>query len=178
MATAFDRAREELGGLDGAVLNVGIGAGFLLAGTSAEDWDPVMAVNLRSHFLGCKRALETLPQGGSVVLGWLGGGQRGDADPGPRGIEGGTGVACRQAAEEGSPRIRFNLLVPGLIDTALGRLASSLTPLRDRVKIPAGRQGSAWEVASAALFLLADEASYVIGQSLVVDGGLTVGPRA
>jgi NAD(P)-dependent dehydrogenase (short-subunit alcohol dehydrogenase family) len=85
---------------------------------------------------------------------------------------------CRQAAVEGAPRIRTNLLVPGLIDTSLGRLASQLSPLRDRVFIPARRQGTAWEVAYGALFLLSGESSYVTGQSLVVDGGLSVGPRA
>jgi NAD(P)-dependent dehydrogenase (short-subunit alcohol dehydrogenase family) len=65
-----------------------------------------------------------------------------------------------------------------LIDTSLGRLASKISPLRDQVRIPAGRQGSAWEVAYSALYLLSGESSYVTGQSLVVDGGLTVGPRA
>jgi NAD(P)-dependent dehydrogenase (short-subunit alcohol dehydrogenase family) len=79
---------------------------------------------------------------------------------------------------EGAPTVRTNLLIPGLIDTSLGRLASQLSPLRDQVRIPAGRQGTAWEVANWALFLISDEASYVTGQSLIVDGGLTVGPRA
>ena len=74
--------------------------------------------------------------------------------------------------------MRTNLLIPGLIDTSLGRLASQVSPLRDRVRIPAGRQGTAWEVAHGALFLLSGESSYVTGQSLVVDGGLSVGPRA
>jgi NAD(P)-dependent dehydrogenase (short-subunit alcohol dehydrogenase family) len=46
------------------------------------------------------------------------------------------------------------------------------------VKIPARRQGTAWEVAYASLFLLSAEASYITGQSLIVDGGLTIGPRA
>ena len=64
----FQEARVALGGLDGLVLNVGIGAGFLLRGTSVEDWDRVMAVNLRSHFLGCKHALDAMPDGGSIVL--------------------------------------------------------------------------------------------------------------
>jgi NAD(P)-dependent dehydrogenase (short-subunit alcohol dehydrogenase family) len=85
---------------------------------------------------------------------------------------------CRQAAVEGAPRIRANLLLPGLIDTSLGRLASQINPLRDQVFIPARRQGTAWEVAYGALFLISGESSYVTGQSLVVDGGLTVGPRA
>jgi NAD(P)-dependent dehydrogenase (short-subunit alcohol dehydrogenase family) len=84
---------------------------------------------------------------------------------------------CRQAAVEGAPGIRCNLVVPGLIDTALGRHASSLSPGRDQVRIPAGRQGTAWEVANVALFLMSDESSYVTGQSLVVDGGLTIAPR-
>ena len=85
---------------------------------------------------------------------------------------------CRQAAVEGSPRVRVNLLLPGLIDTSLGRLASKISPARERVKIPAGRQGTAWEVAYGALYLLSDEASYVTGQTLIVDGGLTTAPRA
>jgi NAD(P)-dependent dehydrogenase (short-subunit alcohol dehydrogenase family) len=78
---------------------------------------------------------------------------------------------------EGAPRVRTNLLVPGLIDTPLGRLASKVSPARERVKIVARRQGTAWEVAYAALFLMSDESSYVTGQSLVVDGGLTIAPR-
>jgi len=82
------------------------------------------------------------------------------------------------AAVEGAPGMRANLLMPGLIDTSLGRLASAASPLRDRVKIPAGRQGTAWEIAYAAVFLLSSESSYVTGQSLIVDGGLTSGPRA
>jgi NAD(P)-dependent dehydrogenase (short-subunit alcohol dehydrogenase family) len=74
--------------------------------------------------------------------------------------------------------VRVNLLLPGLIDTSLGRLASKISPAHERVKIPARRQGTAWEVAYAALYLLCDEASYVTGQTLIVDGGLTTAPRA
>jgi NAD(P)-dependent dehydrogenase (short-subunit alcohol dehydrogenase family) len=177
-AATFTQAEEALGGLDGLVLNVGTAAGFLLSGTSAEDWDRVMAVNLRSQFLGCKHALATMTGGGSVVL--IGSVASREVLPFPAygASKAGLESLCRQAAVEGAPDIRVNLLLPGLIDTPLGRLASSVSPLRDRVKIPAGRQGTAWEVAYAALFLLSNESSYVTGQMLIADGGLTTAPRA
>jgi len=177
-AAMFAQAREALGGLDAVVMNVGIGAGFMLSGTSAEDWDRVMAVNLRSHFLGCKHALATMTDGGSVVL--IGSVASREVMPLPAygASKAGLEALCRQAAVEGAPAIRVNLLMPGLIDTPLGRLASSISPLREQVKIPARRQGTAWEVAYGVLYLLSDESSYVTGQSLIVDGGLTTAPRA
>jgi NAD(P)-dependent dehydrogenase (short-subunit alcohol dehydrogenase family) len=157
--------RETLGGIDGLVLNVGIGAGFMLSGTSVEDWDRVMAVNLRSHFLGCKLSLEAMAGGGSIVL--IGSVAAREVMPLPA-----------YGASKGALHVRVNVLHPGLIDTALGRLASSISPLREQVRISAGRQGTAWEVAYAALFLVSGESSYVTGQSFVVDGGLTSAPRA
>src|SRR5215211_3476069 len=177
-AKMFDLATETLGGLDGLVLNVGIAAGFLLSGTSAQDWDRVMAVNLRSELLGCKHALATMGDGGSVVL--IGSVASREVLPFPAygASKAGLESLCRQAAAEGAPSIRVNLLLPGLIDTPLGRLASSVSPLRERVKIPAGRQGTAWEVAYAALFLLSNESSDVTGQTLIADGGPTTAPRA
>ena len=72
----------------------------------------------------------------------------------------------------------MNLVVPGLIDTSLGRMANRLNPRRATVRIPAGREGSAWEVAHCAAFLLGDRASYITGQALVVDGGLSVAVRS
>src|SRR4051794_5237716 len=67
-ASMFAEATEALEGLDGLVLNPGISRGFLLRDTSAKDWDLVMAVNLRSHFLGCKHGLAAMQDGGSIVL--------------------------------------------------------------------------------------------------------------
>jgi NAD(P)-dependent dehydrogenase (short-subunit alcohol dehydrogenase family) len=150
----------------------------MLKGTSAEDWDRVMAVNLRSQFLGCKHALEAMTDGGSVVL--VGSIASREVLPFPAygASKAGLESLCRQAAVEGAPGVRANLLMPGLIDTSLGRLASAASPLRDQVKIPAGRQGTAWEIAHTAVFLLSGESSYITGQSLIVDGGLTSGPRA
>ena len=172
----FAAAHQALGGLDGAVLNVGIGEGFFLRGTTVEQWDRVMAVNTRSQFLGCKHALKTMTAGAIVLIGSV---AAREVLPFP--AYGASKAAleslCRQAAVEGAPAIRVNLLMPGLIDTPLGRQASELNPRRTEVRIPARRQGTAWEVAYAALFLMSDEASYVTGQSLIVDGGLTIGPR-
>lgn len=174
----FAQTVAALGGLDAVVLNVGIAAGYWLSGTSAEEWDRVMAVNVRSHFLGCKHALEAMADaGGSVVL--IGSVAAREVLPFP--AYGASKAALesltRQAAVEGAPRVRVNLIHPGLIETSLGRLASAANPARDRVRIPSGRQGTAWEVAYAAVFLLCDESSYVTGQTIVVDGGLTVAPR-
>jgi NAD(P)-dependent dehydrogenase (short-subunit alcohol dehydrogenase family) len=177
-AAMFESAVETLGGLDGVVMNVGIGAGFAIRGTSAEDWDRVMAVNLRAHFLGCKNALATMEEGGAIVL--MGSIAATQVMPWPAYAASKAALEslCRQAAVEGAPRIRTNLLHPGLIDTSLGRLASQVSPLRDQVTIPAARQGTGWEIAYGALFLLSGESSYMTGQTLILDGGLTVGPRA
>ena len=178
VAAIIAGTEKAFGGIDGLVLNVGIGGGFLLAGTTVKEWDHVMAVNVRSQFLGCKLGLAAMADGGSIVM--IGSVASREVLPYP--VYGASKAAleslCRQSAIEGAPKVRTNLVLPGLMDTALGRSASVANPGRARVRIPARRQGTAWEVAYASLFLLSDEASYITGQNLIVDGGLTIGPRA
>jgi NAD(P)-dependent dehydrogenase (short-subunit alcohol dehydrogenase family) len=164
-----------MGGLDGLVCNVGIGAGMGLSGTTPEQWDAVFAVNVRSHFLLAAAALPRMPEGGSIVfISSVAGLTAGSRIPAYDASKSALTGLCRQVAAEGARRgVRANVVAPGLIDTPLGRVATSGRPSRAKAPVPLGRQGTAWEVAEPVVFLLSDAASYITSQLLAVDGGLT-----
>ena len=175
MVELFDAAVAALGGLDGVLVNVGMGGPAWLSGTSAEAWDRTFALNARAHFLGCKLALQHLDDDGSVVLvSSVASMKPGSRIPAYDSSKAALAGLCRHTAFEGRRRrIRVNVLVPGLIDTPMGRIATRNRPNRTAGQLPLGRQGTAWDIANGVLYLLSDEAGYVNGQQLVIDGGLT-----
>jgi len=171
-----EEAHAGLGSLDGIVLNVGIGAGGAwLEGTSAESWDKVFAVNLRSHMLTVKHAMAKLADASAIVfISSIAGLTAGSRLPAYDASKAGLSGLCRHVAFEGARRaIRANVVAPGLMDTSIGRLATRGRPNRATTNVPLNRQGTGWETAYAALFLLSEESAYITGQILAVDGGLS-----
>ena len=133
--------------LHGVVLNVGIGRGRGLEGTSVADWDTMFAVNLRSHFLVAQAAAPHVPEGGSFVfvssMAGLQPGSRSRAyDASKAGIIGLNRHVALECARKG---IRSNVVAPGLIDTPMGRNATAgarraaARPCRSAVRARRGR---------------------------------------
>ncbi len=175
--TMVQRARDALGGLDGLVLNVGIGNNSRFGTETADAWDAVMQVNLRAHMLGAQAAAAAMDDGGAIVfISSIAALAPITGIPAYEASKAGLAAVCRATAMACHARgIRANVVAPGLIDTPVGRDAGRDRPGRSTQPLPFGRQGTAWEVAHTALFLLSGESSYVNGQVLVVDGGFTIG---
>lgn len=176
VARMIDEALDGLGGLDGMVLNVGIGLGALgLDGVDLKQWNDTFAVNLTGPMLCCRKALKHLADGSSIVfissIAALRSGSRLIAYDTSKAALGGL---MRNVAREGARRgIRANTICPGLVDTPLGRHTSAGRPSRSASAAPFGRMATGWEIAYAALFFMSEESVYVNAQTLAVDSGIT-----
>ena len=170
------RCADQLGGLDGLVLNVGISHALPLAEITAASWDEEYAVNVRSHMLFSQAALQLMPPGSSIVLmASLAALRNSSGNPAYESSKAAQVSLARAIAMAGQAKgIRCNSVLPGLMDTPMGRDATRRRPGR-AVAVPFARQGTAWEVAYACLFLISNEASYVNAHALQVDGGLATG---
>jgi NAD(P)-dependent dehydrogenase (short-subunit alcohol dehydrogenase family) len=176
IAPLVARCAQRMGGLDGMVLNVGMSYGRSLDKLTADSWDHEFSVNLRSHMLFSQAALPMMEIGGSIVLiSSLAALRNQSRNPAYEASKAGQVSLARSVAVAGeSKAIRCNAVLPGLIDTPMGRDATRRRPNR-AMAVPFGRQGTAWEVAYACIYLLSHEASYVNASALMVDGGLGVG---
>ena len=168
--------------------NVGIEIPGGILEVSESDWDRTLDVNLKSVFLMCRAALPSmLKQGGGAIVNVssINGIRTLPALSGPYGASKlGMVALTREIAIEFAGRgVRCNAVLPGMMRTpfvevsltqAWGGDVEDMMRQRDAM-IPIGRQGESWDVASAALFLASDEAKYITGAALVVDGGLTGG---
>ncbi|ARP80418.1 3-oxoacyl-ACP reductase [Bordetella genomosp. 8] len=187
VAAAVAATMERHGRIDILYNNVGIEYRGGPVETPEEAWDHVHDVNIKSVFLACKQVIPIMERqgGGAIVnisstasLRW-GGLAYISYNSSKAALNHMSRIIARQYAEK---RIRCNVVVPGLIDTPHVRvLYGNANPqefdaiMKDRdARCPMGRQGTCWDVANAALFLASDEASYVSGALLVVDGALSV----
>jgi len=182
-ASTVERAVQKMGGLDGLVMVVGVASGLSLDNQTAEAWDREHATNVRSCMLFGQQALRHMAPGGSIVLlSSIAALRNSSFNPAYETTKAAQVSLARSIAMAGQARgVRCNSILPGLMDTPIGRAATRRRSDRLAMPLPFGRQGTGWEVAYAALFLMSHEASYVNGHALVVDGGLTGGiaaPRA
>ncbi|HXA70580.1 MAG TPA: glucose 1-dehydrogenase [Stellaceae bacterium] len=153
----------------------GIGANKPFLDTPVELFDRILAVNLRGTFLMSQAVARRMPpEGGSIInIGSISG-LRGNLGRAAYGASKGGLVTLSEvmAVELASRKIRVNVIAPGPIETPL--VESMLSPAERAIwtrRLPLGRYGTAAEVAAAAVFLASDEASYVTGHVLAVDGG-------
>ena len=164
------------GELSYLVNNAGITKDKLAMRMSVEDFKKVIDANLTSTFIGCKEALKVMSKKrfGSVVNVASVVAQSGNAGQANYvASKGGVIAMTKTFALEGAPRnIRFNSVTPGFIDTDMTKNLPEKVKAEILNKIPLKRLASAKEVANAVAFLLSDEASYITGETLKVNGGM------
>jgi len=177
----IERTVQEFGGIHVLFNNAGIIRRASVIEISEDDWDAVMAVNVKSIFLMSREVIPIMANagGGSIVntaSGWgLAGGGRAAVYCASKGAV--VLLTKAMAIDHGGQKIRVNCICPGDTDTAMLRgEARQLGEAEDRflsdsAKRPLGRVGTPEEIAQAALYLASDASSFVTGTALVVDGG-------
>ena len=176
---AFDQIEAELGPVEIVVANAGVTRDTLLMRMSDDDWNSVIDTNLTGTFRVVRRASKKMTRArfGRVILvssvvALLG-------SPGQLNYASSkaalVGMARSLTRELGTRNVTANVIAPGFIDTDMTAVLSEDVIADYNKRIPAGRLGSVDDVAQAALFLASDQAGYISGAVLPVDGGLGMG---
>ena len=173
-----DAAMERYGRLDILDNNVGISRRGTVVEVSEEDWDQVMAVNVKSIVLCSKYAIPRMIESGAggciINISSIAGLRAHSSTPYTASKAAVIGLTMTMAADHGPDGIRVNCIAPGLVyspmvaprmDDDLRRIRQNASPLRT--------EGDSWDVGYAALYLASDEARWVNGVTLPVDAGLT-----
>jgi NAD(P)-dependent dehydrogenase (short-subunit alcohol dehydrogenase family) len=171
------RIGERFGSLTGVFANAGIGLNARTADVTEADFDEVVGTNFKGAFFTVQKALPLLADGASIVLNasWLV--HRG---MGSGGLYAASKAAVLNLARTLAPdladrQIRVNTITPGHIRTEMFDAVTGNDQVREffRGQVAIGRIGAPEDIADAVLFLLSSRASYITGQELVVDGGMT-----
>ncbi len=174
----FSKIAEEMGTVHVLVNNAGITRDTLLVRMKDEDWDRVLDVNLKGAFL-CTRAVTKAmmkARGGRIVnvssiIGETGNAGQANYAASKAGL---FGLTKSVAKELGARGVTCNAVAPGFIETEMTHGLPAEFKTYVEKTAPAGRLGKAEDVAAAILFLASDAAAYITGQTLTVDGGLTL----
>ncbi len=176
VAAMVDLALDRFGRVDVLVNNAGIARDQLVLRMKREDWDAVLATNLTGAFTCVQAAIRPMlkQRSGRIVcissvVGLMGNAGQANYAASKAGL---MGFARALAREVGSRGITVNVVAPGYVDTDMTRLVPSEAREALMAQIPAGRLGTPADVAAAVCFLASDEASYITGQVLGVNGGM------
>jgi len=173
-----DAAVERYGRLDILDNNVGISVRADVLEVSEEQWDRVMAVNVKSIMLTAKYAIPPMAKGGGgsiINISSIAGLRANQSTPYSTSKAAVIGITRSMAGDHGRQGIRVNCIVPGLIygPMVAGRMDAALRETR-RNAAPLGTEGTGWDIAWAAVFLASDEARWISGVALPVDAGFLV----
>ena len=173
-----EAALDRYGRLDILDNNVGISRRGTVLEVSEEDWDQVMAVNVKSIVLASRYAIPRMIEGGGgaiINISSIAGLRAHSSTPYTTSKAAVIGLTMSMAADHGKDNIRVNCIAPGLVYTPMvaPRMDAALRETR-RKAAPLGSEGTAWDIGWAAVYLASDEARWVNGVVLPVDAGLTV----